>query len=384
MKRIYLDHASASPLRPEAQVAMIDAIGLPAGDPGRLHADALPAREVIEVSRQHVAALVDANARYVTFVSGLPEAVATWLHRGAGQPPPNVVTSPIERRSVLDSIAGRRFDVDVDGGGRLDVQSARTALTAAHSAADAAGPGGPVRGLFQQTNSETGVIQPATQVVDAFRKFRTPVMIDIAQTLVDTGVSLPAVGADAVYIDSSLIGGPPGIGAIVTDRRGRFTPLLVGSSQERGRRAGLEATTLIAGFGAACAAALTNQATESTTIASAAKAWDERVMSQITDVRIVGNAPIANSVRTVVVEGVIAEGLVIALDQRGISAHSGSACSAEMWEPSPVLTAMGVDSDSSLRVSFGWNTTMEDIDRAVDALIDAVRSMRALGRPSTG
>ena len=78
------------------------------------------------------------------------------------------------------------------------------------------------------------------------------------------------------------------------------------------------------------------------------------------------------------VDGVVAEGLVIALDQGGVSAHSGSACSAETWQPSPVLDAMGLDSNSSLRVSFGWHTTTAEVEQAVGILSDAVHKMRSL------
>ncbi|MCB0973678.1 MAG: aminotransferase class V-fold PLP-dependent enzyme [Actinobacteria bacterium] len=395
-----------SPLRPEAAAAMTEAIGLPSADAGRLHADALPVRDVIEAARVQVANLVGANARYVTFVSGFPEAAATWVQPSSGEPDFDVVTSRMERTSVTSQIRGQRFDVDIDRGGRIRLDDATNVL------ARVAATGRRTRAVFEHTNNETGVRQPVHMLAELSSLYRVPLLVDAAQGIVADDIDLGGLGANAVYVDSALIGGPSGVGALITDRRTRLTPLFSGSAQERGRRAGLEPTVLIAGFGAAADAAVKNRHRESAALQQVALCWDRLVTSTIPDVSIAGvddvtgmgvslgrdrpgtgaallegcstntepsvERTLAPSVRTIMVDGVVAEGLVIALDQGGVSAHSGSACSAETWQPSPVLDAMGLDSNSSLRVSFGWHTTTAEVEQAVGILSDAVHKMRSL------
>jgi cysteine desulfurase len=164
-------------------------------------------------------------------------------------------------------------------------------------------------------------------------------------------------------------------------RRGlRVPPFVLGGAQERARRAGLEDVAAMVGFGAAAeevAATLADEATrnaaQSDRIAAAAVALDGVVRVGPTD-------PPRRLPHLVclTVEGLEAEPILLALDQRGVAVHSGSACSSEMLEPSPVLLAMGADADRSLRISVGWNTTDEDADAFGPAFADALTGLRAL------
>ena len=191
-------------------------------------------------------------------------------------------------------------------------------------------------------------------------------------------VASPALGADLCSVTAHKWGGPKGAGAMLVRRGLRVPPLLGGGAQERARRGGIEDVPAWVGFGAAAAdvdvAAEAGRQRELS--ARAAK-----VVDAIPDVVRFGDSTIGGSLPHLLcigVEGVEAEPILLALDQHGVAVHSGSSCSSEMLEPSPVLEAMGVDGDHSLRVSVGWSTTVDEVDRFVAVLPGIVERMRGL------
>jgi cysteine desulfurase len=152
---------------------------------------------------------------------------------------------------------------------------------------------------------------------------------------------------------------------------------LVGGAQERARRGGLENVAAWVGFGAACSSVeLDRECSEHRTLIDAAAA----VVDVVTGVRRFGDGSAPN-VLCIGVDGVEAEPILLALDQHGVAVHSGSSCSSETLEPSPVLEAMGVDSDHSLRVSVGWSSTRADVDRFVEVFPGIVERLRGLRSP---
>ncbi|MDQ3979438.1 MAG: aminotransferase class V-fold PLP-dependent enzyme, partial [Actinomycetota bacterium] len=187
--------------------------------------------------------------------------------------------------------------------------------------------------------------------------------------------------ADLLSVSAHKLGGPQGVGALLVRRGLRLPPLLVGGEQERSRRAGLENVAAIVGFGTAAAVLAEGLNGE----ASRARAQTDRLLAAATSVPgVVTYGDILGRVPHIVclgVEGVEAEAVLLGLDQAGIAAHSGSACSSESLEPSPVLQAMGVEAERSLRVSVGWSTTDEDIDAFCHTLPGVVHRLRALAGP---
>jgi cysteine desulfurase len=156
-------------------------------------------------------------------------------------------------------------------------------------------------------------------------------------------------------------------------------PLLVGGDQERARRAGFENVPAILGFGAAAAAVAASLTDE----ARVARRLTDRVLEAVPalDGVVVYGDPEGRLPQIVClgVEGIEPQAVLLGLDRAGVAAHSGSACSSESLEPSPVLEAMGVDAHRSLRVSVGWNTVDADIDALLAALPDVIARLRALG-----
>ena len=375
MSRAYLDHASTSPLRPEARAAMVEALDTLVGDPGRIHEEGLAARVALETAREQVATLLGARSREVVFTSGATEAIATAVWGGAaraaartGAPVHQVVTA-VEHSAVRHAAerSGPVTVVPVDGTGRADPQAVLDAIRADTAVVH-----------VQWGNHEVGTTQPVAEVVAACRERDVLVHVDAAQAAGRAAIAFTDLGADLLSLSGHKLGGPAGTGALLVRRGLRIPPLLVGGDQERARRAGLEPVAQLVGLGAACAALTARWQVE----AHEARRLTDRirgVLEAIDGVVQYGN-PDHRLPHLVCagVEGVEPQGVLLGLDRAGVAAHSGSACSSESLEPSPVLQAMGVDAHHSLRLSVGWSTTDADVDRLADALPGVVAGLRAL------
>ena len=376
MDRHYLDHASTSPLRPEAAAAIAAWLDGPAGDPGRVHTEGRAVRVAVETAREQVAELLSVRPRQVVFTSGATEAVhaavwgAVWEHPGAP-----VACAPVEHSCVRDASA-RLAPVTalrVDGLGRIDLHSLDAALD---------GGARPALVHCQWANHEVGTLQPVPEVVDRARRAGALVHADAAAACGHIAMPLGDLGADGpdlVSVSAHKLGGPPGVGALVVRRGLRLEPLLVGGQQERGRRAGMENVVGIVGFGAAAAAlAGSGLAAEA---ARARRHTDGLVAAATAVGGVVQVGDPDDRVPHIVcigVEGVEAEPVLLGLDRAGIAAHSGSACASESLEPSPVLEAMGADPSHSLRLSVGWSTGADALTAFAAAFGPVVTELRAL------
>jgi cysteine desulfurase len=370
LPRHYLDHASTSPVRPEALEAMLPWVQA-AADPGRVHTEGRMARVALETGREQVAALLGARPREVVFTSGATEAInaATWgAAESGGGAAPRIVCPAVEHSAVLEASARHQVStLPVDVLGRVQV----------NEAVDAIRPG---TGLvhLQWGNHEVGTLQPVTEVVAACRERGVLVDVAAAAAAGHVPIDFSALGADLLSVSAHKLGGPKGAGALLVRRGLRLPPFMVGGEQERARRAGMENVPALVGFGAAAEVVAGRLGEE----AAAARASTERVLGAAT--AITGVMPYGDVDRRLPhliclgVQGVEAEAVLLGLDQAGIAAHSGSACSSESLEPSPVLAAMGVEAERSLRVSVGWSTTDADIDAFAEAFPRVVGRLRAL------
>ena len=180
-------------------------------------------------------------------------------------------------------------------------------------------------------------------------------------------------------LSAHKLGGPKGVGALVVGRGLRLAPLILGGEQERARRGGIENTPAIVGFGAAAELLADGRLDEER---ARARRQTDRALDlarSLDGVTIYGDpAERLPHIVCLGVTGVEAEAVLLGLDQAGIAAHSGSACSSESLAPSPVLEAMRADAERSLRVSVGWSTTDADIDAFVEGLPRVVERLRAL------
>lgn len=374
MARHYLDHASTSPLRPEARTALLDALDVVVGDPSRVHHEGLTSRAILEDARDRLAGAFGARSREVVLTSGATESIVTAV-TGCAEGGRPIVCSAVEHSAVR--LAASRVapvvPVPVSATGRLDAD--QLLATVDDLVADGTTP---ALVCCQWGNHEVGTIQPVAEVVAGCRERGVTVLIDAAQAAGREVVDFGALGADLVALSGHKLGGPSGTGALLIRRGLRIAPLFVGGDQERARRAGLENTPGAAGLAAAAEAA--------TASLQESQASDRRhtdalraVLAGIEGVDAYGDPEhrLAHLV-CVGIAGIEPQAVLLALDQVGIAAHSGSACASEGLEPSPVLEAMGVDADRSLRFSVGWSTTDDDIEAVARVLPGAVSSLRAL------
>jgi cysteine desulfurase len=233
----------------------------------------------------------------------------------------------------------------------------------------------------QWGNHEVATIQPVAEVVAACRELGVLVHVDACAAAGHVPIAFDELGADLLSVSSHKLGGPAGVGALLVRPGLRIRPLLLGGDQERARRAGMEPVAAIAGFGAA-AEVLASSALS--TEANAHRALTERILAgvaQLDGVHVYGDR--VDRLPHLVclgIEGIEPQAVLLGLDRAGVAAHSGSACSSEALEPSPVLEAMGVDAHRSLRLSVGWSSTEADVDAALAALPRILTDLRSLAR----
>ncbi len=386
--RHYLDHASASPLRPGVAEAM--APWLSAADPGRVHTEGRMARAALEDARDRVAALLGCrSSREVVFTSGGTEAI-TMATFGACQrlPDGHVVVAAVEHSAVRRaserwSAAGCVSPV-VDRSGRIHVAGPSMGDGAAAHLGDTSDVAAAVDGAAlvhcQWGNHEVGTLQPVADVVALARAAGTLIHVDACQAAGRVDVDFQALGADLMSISGAKVGGPRGVGALLVRRGLRLSPLFVGGEQERGRRAGTENVAGAVGLGAAC--------THATDHLHEEEARTRRLLSHLLEQATAVEGVTAYTpdeegrrlphIACLGIRGVEAEPVLLGLDQAGVAVHSGSSCSSEALEPSPVLQAMGVDADRSLRASLGWTTTQADVDAFLTAFPGVIARLRAL------
>lgn len=374
MLRHYLDHASSSPLRPGALAAMLPYLRDHPGDPGRIHSEGLTTRVAIENAREQVAALVGARAREIVFTSCGTESINAAIFGALASRPGHVVTSAVEHSSVIESIArtgAQVTTVGVDSLGRYDAAEILASIRPDTTLVS-----------VQLANHEVGTIQLVEAVAAGIAdlgKSRPLIHIDACAALGQIPISFSTLGADLCSVTAHKAGGPKGAAALIVRSGVRVAPFIVGGAQERARRAGTENVAAIVGFGAAA------DEIDLSTLAALMGSYLDRLARGVLGIPGIirhgdpspdGHLP---GLMCVSVEGVEAEPILVGLDQRGIAVHSGSACSSETLEPSPVLAAMGADAERSLRASFGWSSTAADVDAFLSAFAEVVVQLRSLG-----
>ncbi len=386
MARHLLDHASTSPLRPEAGEAVRAWADLAArgelGDPSRIHTEGMRARVALEEARQQVATLIGARSREVVFTSGSAESVAmaTWgaVRRSVERDIcPRIVLGVVEHSAVrrssaqfADAFGGALTTIGVNALGRIDTDEMLEAI-------------GPDTSLvhIQWGNHEVGTLQPITAIIARCNELGVLVHIDASQAVGRIPIEFDALGADLLSFSGHRLGAPAGSGVLAIRRGLRLEPLLQGSDQERGRRSGLEALLPIMGLGAAAAAVDPDTLNGEETRSRALIADIVSLATSVEGIELLGDPdPFGRlpHIACVALSGVEPQAVLLGLDQRGIAAHSGSSCASEEIEPSPVLEAMGVDANRSLRFSVGWNSSSDDVDALRTHLEEVIAGLRAL------
>jgi len=361
-ERTYLDWNATAPLHEQARFAMNGALAV-TGNASSVHAEGRVVRRLVEEARAHVANLVGANAKNVTFTSGATESNMLALTPaleldGCKMLRDRLFVSAIEHPSVR---SGGRFaaedveELPVTSDGVVDLVALKRALKRAER---------PLVSVML-ANNETGVIQPVAEIAQIVHAEQGVLHVDAVQSAGRINCDIEMLGADLISISSHKLGGPQGAGALIG--RGDIhiaDPLIKGGGQERGQRAGTENVAAIVGFGAASVVAKKVEIDRMVELR-------DRLETGITTttpnaVIFGGSAPRLPNTMLFAVPGLKAETAIIAFDLNGIAVSSGSACSSGKVQASHVLAAMGVKpalARGAVRVSLGWSTTEEHIDK---------------------
>jgi cysteine desulfurase len=367
--RIYLDNNAGTPLRPEASEAMSRFFAEEGGNPSSAHRSGQRARRALERARAQVAALAGAQAREIVFTSGGTEsnnlAIAGVL-RAAGHRR-KAITGAIEHSSILAPLAdfaSRGFEVvqiAPDADGRIDPAAVAAEID-----------GNTALVTIGLVNAEVGTIQALGGIAEAVARVGARFHLDAAQGAGRIELDAAALGCDLLTLSGHKLGAPAGIGALYVREGIGLAPSMLGGPQENGLRAGTPNLLGAIAFGAVAEAARSTIGAEASRLAALRREMLAWLRESIPGLRVNGDldASVANTLN-LAFPGVSGESMLIALDLEGVEVSMGSACAAGAVEPSHVLLAMGraaSEARSSLRISLGWSTTREEIDRACEII----------------
>jgi cysteine desulfurase len=381
---IYLDYNATTPVDERVLDRMMPYFREQYGNPSSAgHPYGWTAEEAVDQAREQVADLLGAEPRALTFTSGATEAlnaaikgVAATYGDGPHAKGRHIVTVQTEHKAVLDTcqaLERQGFEVTylpVDDDGRLTPEAVTDALR-----------DDTLLVAVMWANNETGVLQPIADIAAAVADHQAFFLTDATQAVGKVPVSVENI--DLLVASGHKVYGPKGVGVLYAQRRRprvNWTPLIDGGGQEDGRRGGTLNVPAIVGLGAAAQLANEEQADDAARLAGLRNRLESALTNRLDDVHINGAAaPRLPQTTNVTFPGLDADDLMLAL--RDVACSTGSACSSNADKPSHVLRAHGLsdeDARATVRLSLGRPTTEEEVDHAIDCLVEAVEEQRAM------
>ena len=369
---IYLDNNATTLLDEDVLQAMLPYMGQLTGNPSSVHRFGRIQKDAIEQARAAVAELAGARAEQVIFTSGGTESNNLVLKGFRQQRPDSrIAVSAVEHLSMLEPAQNLHPAADiiaVDEQGKVDLQHVEQAMTENTELLS-----------VMMVNNETGVIQELPPLVEFAHQRNCFIHTDASQAAGKIAVDFIASGVDAMTLSAHKLYGPIGVGALIVDKRLPISKVQFGGSQENNLRAGTENVPGIVGFGKAAELAMESLQTRSEQALELRTAF-EKGLKRLSSVSIFAEQAerLPNTVQFGV-DGFDGETLLMQLDRKAIAVSSGSACTSGKTEPSHVLSAMKVPTalaNSAIRVSFGKNNTMSDVDALLAALTDIIETNR--------
>jgi cysteine desulfurase len=372
---VYLDHAATTPMRPESVAAMLPFLSERFANPSGSHRFARDARRAIDEARDDVAAVIGCDPGEVVFTGCGTEsdntAIAGAVRRNGGR----AVCPAAEHHAVLHTVEHLGGTVvGVDPTGRVDLEELAAVLDGVDDTAVVS---------VMAVNNEVGTITDLGPVAATVRAHapRTLLHTDAVQApcWLDLRTVWPHV--DLLALSGHKFGGPKGVGVLAIRDGASVEPLIIGGGQERERRSGTHNVAGIVAFAAALTATDADRPVENVRLTGLRDRLLGALASEIDGMRetVPPATKVAGSAH-VMFEGIENEALLFLLDEAGVCASAASACASGAMDPSHVLAAMGVDrawAGGALRLTLGRTTTQEDVDDAVDAVVTAVRRLRA-------
>ena len=375
---IYLDNAASTMIHPDVLDSMMPYLAGQYGNPSSIHRHGRVARKAVKKAREQVASLINALPSEILITSGGTESNNTAIRGAVSQYPScHIITSSIEHDAVLEPcrmLSREGFDVEylpVDGLGMTSPSDLRSRLTDRTRL---------VSVMFG--NNEVGSIQPISELAAVCRGRKILFHTDAVQAVGKTPIDVRELGVDLMSISSHKLHGPKGVGALFVREGTKIDPMLLGGGQERGMRSGTENVAGIVGFGRACEMAREGMGENTAYLQGLRDALVRGVLEAVPAVTLNGDPALrlANNAHFTFL-GVNGEDLIIKLDEYGVAASTGSACSVNIQKASHVLDAMGFSSEQiagSLRLTVGMFNTMGEITQVTGILRDVVRELRAV------
>ncbi|MBP5661524.1 MAG: cysteine desulfurase [Clostridia bacterium] len=377
---IYADHAATTPLSPLALDAMMPFLQGEFANPSSLHTPGQRAKEAVEDARRTVAEALHARPEEILFTSGGSEAdnqaLLSAARAGARKGKKRVISTAFEHHAVLhtlDKLEKEGFEIvllPVHENGIVRVEEAEKAIddnTAVVSV------------MF--ANNEIGTIQPIAEIGALCRQKGVLFHTDAVQAVGHLAIDVQAMNIDLLSLSAHKFHGPKGVGALYARRGIALESLIAGGAQERGKRAGTENVAGIVGMAAALREAEAHRENNAMYLTNMRdrlirklSAIEHSVLNGDAQRRLPGNVNFC-------FEGIEGESLLLLLDDDGIAASSGSACTSGNLDPSHVLLAIGRKHDiahGSLRLTIGEDITEAQIDFLAERVTDAVRRIRAI------
>jgi len=386
-RRVYMDHAATTPVDPEVVEVMVPYFTEIYGNASSLHSFGREAHNAMEEARRKVAGLINAHPEEIIFTAGGTESDniaikgAAYANRSRGD---HIITSTIEHPAVLEtcgSLERQGFKVSyipVDKNGLIELESLRKAVTERTTLI-----------TIMHANNEIGTIEPIEETAEIAEARSIIFHSDAVQSAGKIPVDVKNVGVDLLSISAHKIYGPKGIGALYVKKGTHLEPILHGGGHEKGLRSSTENIPGIVGLGKAAELAEGRMSEDTAHLTDLRDQLIKATLGSIEESYLNGHPtkrlPNNAHFRFTGIEG---EALILNLDEKGVAASTGSACSSKKLLPSHVLMAIGLDevqAHGSLRLTLGRENTKEDIEYVLQVLPETVKKLRAIsplwGRP---
>jgi cysteine desulfurase len=378
MRQLYFDYNATTPIAPAVQQAMLPFLAEQYGNPSSSHALGRAAHEAIEDAREHLSALLGCDPEEIVFTGGGTEsnnlALKGLAFRRGLASGGHIVISAIEHPSIVEParfLEQLGFDitlVPVTGQGVVQPAAVRDAIRSDTLLVS-----------IMLANNEIGTLQPVKQIADICHSAGVPLHTDAAQAVGKIRVHVDELEIDLLTIAGHKMYAPKGVGALYIRQGMVLEPLLHGAGHEAGMRAGTENVAGIAALGAAAALAAKSLDTTVERLEDLRNRLHGALRSAIGDRLVVHGEHASRLPNTLSVSfpGVLGHELLART--RELCASTGSACHSETESMSPTLAALGVSPEiarGTIRLSLGWYTTDEEIDRAVSLLLGAWESLQ--------
>jgi cysteine desulfurase len=378
MNRLYFDHNATSPLRPEVRDALVEFMGCEYGNPSAIHGSGRKLRAKMDEARENVAKLIGANPLEIIFTSSGVEAnhLAWNAFQMSGK---KIATTATEHNCIRGATTKAQVHgadvhvIPVESDGSISEKSIQDLASFK-----------PDFFSIHHANNETGCLYPIDSYVKLLSEHSCYFHSDAVQTVGKAPVDVKSLGVHYLSISGHKLGALQGVGALYVKKGAPLKSLWPGGSQEKGVRSGTENVVGIISMGVAARTILSAGDAEKNRIQKLRDEFEEGMLKLVPKISVSAYThPRIPNTSHIIFDNLDAESLLIAADLDKVDISAGSACSSGSLEPSKVVLAMGVHKErarGAVRFSFGWNTTQDDISKALRILPKLVEQVRKQGK----